>query len=224
MRTSDKGILEIAEHEGIVPAPYKDSVGVWTFGIGHTAAAGGIDPAKMSTAMPASVEPAVDRAIEVFRTDLRKYEDRVNSAINVPLTQYQFDALVSWDFNTGGALWRSTSGKPCQLIRQINSGDKSGDGFMGWLRPPEIRKRRTAEQRLFRTGDYDHNGDSIPIWRTDGKGKLKGILRNMSGSEMLGRLGNVLPDYSPTDGLPKAGGLAAFFAAISAIFSRKGSK
>ena len=48
MRLSDKGIVEIAEHEGIVPAPYRDSVGVVTFGVGHTAAAGVLDPAEMS--------------------------------------------------------------------------------------------------------------------------------------------------------------------------------
>lgn len=218
MRTSLKGILEIAEHEGIVPAPYRDSVGVWTFGIGHTSAAGGLDPREMSSAMPAGLqlEKAVDRAIEVFRSDLVKYEARVNAAIKAPLKQHQFDALVSFDFNTGAMTWRSPSGKPAQLLQQINSGDMSGAGFMGWLRPPEIKSRRTAEYRLFRTGDYDHNGDMIPIWKTNGAGRLAGILRTMSGKELAARLG-VAPDAKQlTQPVPRANVLANIIAAIVA--------
>lgn len=190
-RTSTKGLLEIAEHEGIVPAPYRDSVGVWTFGIGHTAAAGGLDPREMNGAMPLNIEAAVTRAINIFREDLRKYEARVNDAITAPLEQHQFDALVSFDFNTGG-IYRA------RLTKAINAGDRNAARhFMGWLRPPEIRKRRTAEMRLFQTGDYDANGDSIPVWRTNGRGKLIGIHRVMSGDELLGRLREVRPDVEP---------------------------
>jgi len=125
MRVSDKGLLEIAEHEGIVPAPYRDSVGVWTFGVGHTAAAGGLDPQEMNGAMPtgAALEAAVDRALEVFREDIPKYEARVNKHIKVPLKQHQFDALVSFDFNTGGIWYKSKrTGKMthAQLVKAIN--------------------------------------------------------------------------------------------------------
>jgi len=59
---------------------------------------------------------------------------------------------------------------------------------MGWLRLPEIRKRRTAEMNVFKIGDSAANGDTVPIWRTDGKGKLTGILRTMSGAELLRRI------------------------------------
>ena len=40
MRTSDRGLLALIRHEGVVPGPYLDVKGVWTFGIGHTAARG----------------------------------------------------------------------------------------------------------------------------------------------------------------------------------------
>ena len=40
MRTSDLGIIALLGHEGIVPGPYYDSVGVLTYGVGHTASAG----------------------------------------------------------------------------------------------------------------------------------------------------------------------------------------
>ena len=39
-----------AEHEGIVPAPYRDSTGLWTYGIGHTAAAGAPGPSTRPSA------------------------------------------------------------------------------------------------------------------------------------------------------------------------------
>ena len=183
MKVSDKGLLEIAEHEGIVPAPYRDSVGVLTYGIGHTKNAGGIDPATIGLAMPADIEAAIDHALEVFRTDVVSYEARVDAAIKVPLEQHEFDALVSFDFNTGGI-------HRAQLTKRINAGDPAAAGsFMGWLRPPEIRKRRTAEMDLYATGDYDANGDKIPIWKTNGKGKLIGQLRTMSGADVLKRMG-----------------------------------
>lgn len=219
MRTSDRGLLEIAEHEGIVPAPYKDSVGVWTYGIGHTASAGGLDPREMNSAMPIDLDAAVTRCVELFREDVRKYEDRVNRAFTVPLEQHQFDALVSWDFNTGGATWRSkTTRRPCQLVQQVNSGNLSGDGFMGWLKPPEIRKRRTAEQRLFKTGDYDHNGDSIPIWQTDGRGNLRGVLRVMHGAELLDRMNRIRSDWAPDPQEQPPGGLAGLLAFLRNLF------
>ena len=164
MKTSNKGLLEIAEHEGIVPAPYFDSVGVLTYGIGHTKSAGGIDPATMDRAMPADIEAAIDHALDVFRDDVGKYESRVNSAIKVPLSQYQFDALVSFDFNTGGI-------HRAKLTRRINAGDAG------------------AEMRLFKAGDYDANGDQVFIWGTDGKGNITSCLRSMSGADILKRMG-----------------------------------
>lgn len=206
MRLSDKGLLEICEHEGIVPAPYRDSVGVWTYGVGHTAAAGGVDPETMPRGMPANMDAAIDEALRVFREDVRKYERRVNEAVKVDLDQHQFDALVSFDFNTGGI-------HRAKLTEAINRGDMTGGGFMGWLRPPEIRKRRTAEMRLFQTGDYDANGSQIPIWRVDASGKLKGIHSTISGAEILYRM-------KRHPAAPQ-GWLASVISLITAIFGRK---
>jgi lysozyme len=182
MTISTRGLIEIAEHEGIVPAPYLDSVGVWTWGIGHTAAAGGPDPARLTRTMPQDVDAAVMAAIEQFAIDVKGYVARVNDAIRVPIDQHQFDALVSFDFNTGGI-------HRARLTAAINAGEPdAARHFLGWLKPPEIRKRRTAEMSLFRTGDYAANGDAVPIWRTDGRGKLTGILRTISGEELLRRI------------------------------------
>ena len=224
MRVSDKGLLEACEHEGIVPAPYFDSVGVLTVYVGHTKSAGGLNPAKMDRDMPADIDAAVIRALEVFRQDVPKYEKRVNAAFPGPLTQHQFDALFLWDFNTGGATWENkSSGKPCQLVQQVNRGDMSGDGFMGWVKPPELRKRRMAEQHLFLTGDYDGNGDKIPVWGTDGNANLVGRVKVLSGRDVLKMMGrDGLAHEEPAEA-PVAGQglLAAIVAIVAALFRRK---
>lgn len=177
MKISPKGVLEIAEHEGIVPAPYKDSEGVWTVGIGHTAAAGGPDPARLPRGMPPDLDGAILEYLRLFDADLDKYEARVNEAVARPLKQHQFDALVSFDLNTGG-IFRA------KLTEAINRGDMSGDGFMGWLKPKSIVRRRRDEQALFLTGRYEANGDSIAIWRVGEDGQLRGILKTVSGAEL----------------------------------------
>lgn len=207
---SDRGLVEIASKEGLVPAPYFCSAGVYTFGVGHTAAAGDPDPQRMPREMPegAALEQAIADAIALFRHDVAQYEARVLRAVQRPLAQHQLDALVSWDINTGGASWRHpTTRQPAQLIQQINRGDMSGDGFMGWLRPAEIRGRREAEQALFRTGSYQR--ETVPIYRTDGNYRLRGVIAHMPAAELLERLKG--PSYVPREKLSL---LARFLLAI----------
>lgn len=194
MKVSPKGVLEIAEHEGIVLGPYLDSVNVWTDGVGHTAAAGGPDPAKTRRVdtrkwTDAQVRAQMVAALRQFDTDLDSYEARVNRAIKVPLKQHQFDALVSFDFNTGGIL-------RAKLTEAINRGDMSGDGFMGWTKPKEITKRRRAEQALFRTGKYDANGDMIPVYDALGDGRTR-YRSAISGRNLEALMGEAVTKRQP---------------------------
>ncbi|WP_245657054.1 lysozyme [Meinhardsimonia xiamenensis] len=158
-------MMALARHEGIVPAPYRDSGGTWTFGIGHTAAAGPPDPAGMPRGMPEDLDAALAQALELFRGDLRRVEREVLEAVRVPLAQHEFDALVSFHFNTGG-IGRAA------LTRHLNSGDReaAARAFMGWRRPEAIIPRREAEQELFRTGRYVIG--SVPVWRADERGQV----------------------------------------------------
>ena len=195
MKVSPKGVLEIAEHEGIVLGPYLDSVNVWTDGVGHTAAAGGPDPRsaqKVDTRgwTNARVTQQMIVALRQFDADLDSYEARVNRAIKVPLKQHQFDALVSFDFNTGGIL-------RAKLTEAINRGDMSGEGFMGWLKPKEILKRRKAEQALFRTGRYDANGDMIPVYDALGNGQTR-YRTAISGGDLAALMGQAKATHKPS--------------------------
>lgn len=182
MRTSTAGMVALAIHEGIVPAPYRDSVGVWTYGIGHTASAGPPDPATMSRGMPDNMLTAMHNAVSLFHEDILKYERRVNDAVRVPMAQHEFDAMVSFDYNTGGI-------NRARLTRLMNAGDRANaaDAFMGWLRPPEIRGRREAERNLFRTGVYPN--EPIPVWRAYPDGRRGGRVATVAPEVLFPELG-----------------------------------
>jgi len=147
MKTSSDGLIEIAAHEGIVTSPYKDSVGVWTVGIGHTASAGAPDPAKNRR------DFSIDEIMEIFARDITRFENRVNAAFKTKPTQRQFDAAVSFDYNTGGidkAGW----------VRDFNAGNANAArrAFMRWCKPPQIMSRRQKECDLFFKGRYSSAG------------------------------------------------------------------
>ena len=143
MKTSTEGLMALIAHEGIVKSRYKDSVGVWTIGVGHTKAAGGIDPETFKG------ELTVPQVIDMLRTDIVKYERGVLNAVKVPLAQHEFDALVSFHYNTG-AIGRAS------FVDKLNRGDRAGAaaGMMEWRKPVEIIPRRTAERDLFLSGKY----------------------------------------------------------------------
>jgi len=143
MKTSTEGLIAIISHEGIVLSRYKDSKGIFTIGVGHTKAAGGIDPEKYTGTLRMS------EALDLLQTDIVKYENAVNKAVKVPIAQHEFDALVSFHYNTG-AIATAT------LTKTLNAGNHklAGEQFMNWVKPPEIRNRRQAESTLFLTGKY----------------------------------------------------------------------
>src|SRR5689334_13939701 len=98
--------------EAIVLSAYNDGTGTMTIGAGHTAAAGPPVPRSGLTI-------TLTEAINIFRTDLAKFEAQVQAAVRTPLAQHQFDALVSWHFNTGAI---SKAG----LTQKLNAGDAVG--------------------------------------------------------------------------------------------------
>lgn len=147
MKTSAAGVLDILAHEALVTRRYRDVKGIWTFGVGHTSAAGEPDPKTITDDRP------ISEVIAVFRRDLATFEHRVNQHVTVPLQQHEFDALVSFDFNTGGV-------HRAALTRRLNAGDRAGAAraFMNWLKPKSLKARRTKEMVLFRDGTYSSDG------------------------------------------------------------------
>lgn len=183
MKITDRGLLALLRHEGVVPGPYLDVKDVWTFGIGHTAAAGPPDPARMPRGMPTDLDAGIREAFRLFRADLATYEVEVLRAVKVQLEPHEFDALVSFHYNTGGIA-------KAAVTRHLNAGNRTAAAaaFMGWLRPAAIRSRREAERDLFARGIYPTG--TIPVWSVDRDGRVDFLrpIRRLSEAEALALL------------------------------------
>jgi lysozyme len=139
MKISDQGLELIMQFEGCRLGAYKDAVGVWTIGVGHTKE---VKPGDHITH---------DEAMRLLREDIVWVEECLNREIDVPLTQNQVDALGSWVFNLGcGALKHST------LRKKLLAGDVHGAAnelpkwcHAGHRRLKGLVRRRAAEQELF---------------------------------------------------------------------------
>lgn len=138
---SQEGLMLIKHFEGFAPQIYRCPAGYDTIGYGHVvraheAFAGGI---------------TLQAAEDLLRQDVRAAERSVLRLIRVPLTQGQFDALVSFTFNLGsGALQRST------LRRRVNREDHDAVPaelrrwvWAGGRRLTGLIKRREAEVRSY---------------------------------------------------------------------------
>ena len=211
MRTSDQGIFALMIHEGIVPGPYKDSVGVWTFGIGHTKAAGEPNPAMMPMGMPADLDAALARVFEVFRKDLERYEREVAAAITVPVSQMQFDAAVSFHYNTGAI-------RKASWVKKLNAGDQAGaaKAIMNWSKPKAIIPRRKAEQKLFRNGGYPTG--KATVWGVDRNGNVKWTpVRTIDKAEAMALLRGSIVHDMPEEQAEGAGVVAVGIATLIAL-------
>ena len=144
LRVSSEGRKEITKHEGNKLEAYQDIVGVWTIGVGHTAAAGNPKPVK-------GMRITMAESDAILAQDLATFEKAVNNAVKVDLTQYQFDALVSLALNIGaGAFSKST------LVRKLNAKDYKGaaEQFLVWNKAggkvvTGLANRRAKEKAWF---------------------------------------------------------------------------
>jgi GH24 family phage-related lysozyme (muramidase) len=145
MKISPKGIQLIKSFEGLRLSAYVDAVGVPTIGWGHT---GSVAQKALATKEPINETAAA----LLLSNDLKRFEDGVSELIPVPLTQGQFDALVSFSFNVGlSALRDSTlrkriiAGESINLVikEELPRWNKGDRGVLEGL-----TRRRNAEVKL----------------------------------------------------------------------------
>jgi len=143
MKTSEVGIQLIKRFEGCKLKPYLCPAGYWTVGYGHVIGNGKTKPEKQLYTQ--------GEINELLRTDLARFEQGVLRYCPVPLTQFEFDSLVSFSFNLGlGVLQRSTLRR--KILRQdkqaaarnILKYNKAGGQVLKGL-----TRRREAEYRMF---------------------------------------------------------------------------
>jgi len=145
MKTSQAGIDLIHSFESLrlqaYPDPGSKDGKPYTVGWGSTGS--DIGPGTVWTK---------EKADQRFASDLSKFEQAVSLLVKVPLTQYQFDALVSFTYNLGiGSLKSST------LLKMLNEGYYSNAGLqlLRWTKNDGVEmaglvRRRKAELKMFK--------------------------------------------------------------------------
>lgn len=151
MNISDKGIELIKSFEGCRLQSYRDTVGVWTIGWGHTAG------------VYSGMSITQEKADEFLREDLKRYEDDVNKYDEMyHFNQNQFDALTSFAYNIGSIGQLTDYG--CRSIETISEKillyNKAGGEVLAGL-----TRRRIAEKALFDTPPASNVG-----WIKTGRG------------------------------------------------------
>lgn len=110
MKASKKCIDLIKHFEGLHDGnlkliglqPKKCPAGIWTEGYGH-AMRDSKGKFIKTIAMPKATISTEAQAIELLKKDLLTYELIVVRKVDKELNQNQFDALVSYTYNTGGS-------------------------------------------------------------------------------------------------------------------------
>jgi len=145
-KLSQKGVDLIKQFEGLSLTPYVCSGGINTIGYGNTYYTNG----KRVTLKDPKITQK--QAEELLKHSLSTYEKAVDSFCRDDISQYQFDALVSFAYNVGtGALQKST------LIRKVNANPKDvtiADEFAKWNKANGrvlvgLTRRRQAESKLY---------------------------------------------------------------------------
>lgn len=150
MKTSKQGLNLITELEGLRLKSYKDVAAHWTIGVGHLLTKDELKTGKVNGIYWRNGITR-EQAISILGNDADAAERAVNQHVEVPLSQHQFDALVSFVFNVGsGAFKKST------LLRKLNTGDYKAV-------PSEMKRWRKAGGKVVK-GLVNRRNKEIKLW------------------------------------------------------------
>lgn len=151
---SKNGLEFIKGFERLRNKKYVDSAGHPTIGYGH----------KLLPGETEKFRNRIDEntALQLLAKDAKVAEDAVNGLVKKPLTQQQYDALVSLVYNIGVEAFRKS-----KALKQLNSANYAGAAkeIAEWrlVKNPKTNKRevsrglvtrRSAELRIFGGGPY----------------------------------------------------------------------
>lgn len=193
MKVSETGLKLIQKYEGCHLQAYRDPVGIWTIGYGHTK---GVSAGQVITRQQAE---------QFLREDVERAESAVDRYYGIyHWTQCQYDALVSFAYNVGSIDQLTKKGK--RTIQQISTMISAYNKGNGKVLPGLVR-RRAEEQKLFDqtecescTGatDINQNPDNaredkeidMPTIRRGSKGKAVKVWQIIVGADPDGDFGS----------------------------------
>jgi lysozyme len=169
-RITARVALEIVGHEAIVLEAYKDSEGIWTWGVGVTDRSGhSVGRYKDN---PATVEQVLTVYIWLLR---ERYLPAVIRAFHgFALSEAQLAAALSFHYNTGAierASWVD--------LAKAGKNEEAKAAFMQWRKPASIIERRTKERDLFFEGRWTNDGTAlvIPVLKPSYQPSFRGAKR-----------------------------------------------
>lgn len=154
-RISFDGVRLVKNFEGLRTFKYRDAVGVWTIGYGHTHGPKG------------NVDHWHPDWTTLLGQDLQRFVNCVQSSVARSATQDQFDAMVSFAYNVGcGSADPRRGFKGSALLRKFNDGDIDGAAleFRRWSKGTingvrvvlrGLARRRAVEEAMFRGEDWE---------------------------------------------------------------------
>lgn len=145
--------------DGMILEVYNDSKGNPTVGLGHLVVPE--DHLKVGEKI------TIERALELAKNNFAESESAINRRIKVPVSQQEYDALVSIAINAG------PGGGIANLVDKVNAGEYSRlPAYIKMYRAHGIEWRRVLEARLFETGNYDATHEASH--KASSKGHHKG--------------------------------------------------
>lgn len=146
MKLEENGYRLICEFEGLRLKPYLCSARIPTIGYGNTYYPNG----KKVTLLDEPITK--DYAFEIFKVIADKFAKRVDAMVKKPLTQNQFNSLVSFAYNVGTGNFSTST-----LLKKVsaNPNDLSiRTEFMKWNKANKVvvnglTTRRKKESDLY---------------------------------------------------------------------------
>lgn len=136
---SASGTAVIMHDEGTVNTVYLDPVKIATVCTGHV------------TTEAVGTRKTDEECAELLQVDTNIAQAAVRSAVKVPITQGQYDRLVSFTFNVGTGAFKSST-----LLRKLNAGEcrAAADQFLVWVKAkgrtlPGLVARRQRDRDAF---------------------------------------------------------------------------
>lgn len=164
MQVGQRGKNLFKEWEGLVTHEYLDSGGAPTIGIGHLLTRSERTSGKViigGQALDYRDGFTEQQCWDLLDQDLADSERAVNDAVTVPLTQNQFDALVSFVFNVGEGAFRSST-----LLRLLNQGQHD--------QVPAQLRRWVRDNGHVVQGLVNRRNKEIALWNTPESGGPEG--------------------------------------------------
>jgi lysozyme len=146
MKLDNKGYMLICEFEGFSSKPYLCPAKLATIGYGNTFYKDG----KKVTMIDKEITKS--EAFDMFKDIADNFAKRVSKCVTQPLTQNQFNSLVSFAYNVGVANFMNST-----LLKRVNSNHNDPDIRTQFLRWDKVGTKKLAgltKRRIYEADNY----------------------------------------------------------------------